>query len=320
MRDHADWRTGALALVRHAAAAAGLGLGWLLLSGGAASAAGLPPDPSVLSPSSGPGIVGALARTTAPLASDPIGTGAGPAAATASSVASQVRAVPQAVEPLTDGPLAPLSPVLAPVVSGTAGTLGSAVDSAGTAAQAVADGTRAVLPAPLAGTPAPVLSAPVISTPVPSAPILSAAVGAQAAETREASGTSSGGQAAGAASAASRPFPQAPAAGRAGSSADAVLRFLVTGPLVPAALMADAARAVLPDVPAPGFPTLPALPTAAGSADGSLVGSGGAGPGAAALAAAGFALALAWRAGPRVRPQAVPLPPLPAFDPGSTPD
>jgi hypothetical protein len=81
-----------------------------------------------------------------------------------------------------------------------------------------------------------------------------------------------------------------------------------------------AAPGVLADDPAPSLPALPALPAAVGTAGGTLVGSGGSGPNLTALAAAGFALALAWRAGPRVRPRAAPLPAVPAFDPGSTPD
>ncbi|MDP9883215.1 hypothetical protein J2W21_000705 [Sinomonas atrocyanea] len=338
MRNHADWRSRARSLVRHAAAAAGLGVGWLLLSGGAASAAAPPPGdllgsvvappvaaasspghstPSLLSASVSTGalgkrVAGTLPRTTAALTSDPVGTVAGLAAGATTSTASELRALPGAVEPLTNGPLAPLSPVLAPVVSGTAGALGSAVDAVGSAAQDVAHTTTAVLPAPRVEVPVPV-PAPVPAHPAP--------VAAQAGGTPDLPGTADAVPAAEASRAATGSGPRAFEAVPADSSLDSTTRSLLTGPFVSAALMVDAAAsAVLPDDPAPSFPTLPWLPATAGSVDGGLLGPGGSGPSPAALAAAGFALALAWRAGPRVHPRAVRVPALPAFDPGSTPD
>ncbi|MGT2463745.1 hypothetical protein [Sinomonas atrocyanea] len=119
MRNHADWRSRAGALLRHAAAAAGLGVGWLLLSGGAASAAAPPPGdllgsvvapPASIASAARTPAVGAVSRTTAALTSDPVGTVAGLTAGTTTSRATGLRSLPNAVEPLIEGPLAPLSP------------------------------------------------------------------------------------------------------------------------------------------------------------------------------------------------------------------
>jgi hypothetical protein len=316
LRDHADWRGRALALARHAAAAAGVGIGWLLLSGAAATAApGTPDDlvgavlsaPATATSGTGapniPGPVTMLTRTTAPLTSDPVGTAADLSSAASGSSASGLRALPAAVEPITEGPLRPLSPVLAPVVTGTAGALGGTVEVVGGAAQTVADAGSAVLSGPLL--PAGQLGAPAADVPADAAPAL--AEGA-------ASETPAGG-----------PVDSGSSADVVGTIPDAsagvLARALFAGPILSTAVPVGAAFQTAPaGAPVPGFPEAPALPLAAVPSGGGLFSLGGDASGLAALAAAAFTLSVAWRAGPLGRARTLILPAAPAFDPGSTPD
>ncbi|MGN6405180.1 hypothetical protein [Sinomonas sp.] len=135
-------RLRALAVVRHASVAAGLGLGWVLLSGAAASASsGLlgtgdllgtatsTPVTTVAAPVTGaasnatPGIVAAVPGAQS--------TGSTLVQSTTTALASTVEAVPSVAGPVLTGPLAPLAPVVngttsvvAHTISGVGNTLG----------------------------------------------------------------------------------------------------------------------------------------------------------------------------------------------------
>lgn len=313
MRNHAGWHSRARALVRHAAAAAGLGIGWLILSGGAASATPGSPDDllaavvappasqassSSADPSGAAGLVGAAVRTTTPLTADPTGTVAGLTTTATSTIASDVRALPATVDPLTEGPLAPLSPVVAPVVDDAGGALGVV----GSAAQTAADAGSAVLPLHVV---------PLAPAEQPAIPPADSSLAAPSITPGEPGTVASEGGLGAATASAVLPAP-----------ADPTVDAMLAGPMMRAATAAVEAgfRPQLSDGPAPGWPVAPALPPAPGSAGGAVFSFGGDASGLASLAAVGFALALAWRAGPLTGRGTFRLPAAPAFDPGSTPD
>lgn len=317
MRNHAGWHSRARALVRHAAAAAGLGIGWLILSGGAASATPGSPDDllaavvappasqassSSADPSGAAGLVGAAVRTTTPLTADPTGTVAGLTTTATSTMASDVRALPTTVDPLTEGLLAPLSPIVAPVVDDAGGALGGALEVVGSAAQTAADAGSAVLPLHVV---------PLAPAEKPAIPLADSSLAASSITPGEPSTVASDGDLGAAAANAALPAP-----------ADPTVDAMLAGPMMRAATAAVEAgfRPQLSDGPAPGWPAAPALPPAPGSAGGAVFSFGGDASGLASLAAVGFALALAWRAGPLTGRGAFRLPAAPAFDPGSTPD
>lgn len=169
-------RLQALTAVRCAVGAAGLGIGWLLLSGGAASASdnllGAPvpaPVAAVAAPVTGPvtavaapvtnraGAVSAAA--TAPLAAID-----GPAASalpvlseaqrtagaaiqqTTAALAQAVEAAPAVADPVLTGPLSPLAPVVGSTAAGTGQTVQGIGDTVGTAVAAPVPETVAQLP------------------------------------------------------------------------------------------------------------------------------------------------------------------------------
>lgn len=139
-------RLRALAVMRHAAVAAGLGLGWLLLSGSAASAlddplgAGSllgtsPPTSSVTAPITSTAATVTRAPATSIQASSALAQG------TTTAVASTAQALPSSATPVLTGPLAPL----APGVTGTTSDVGKTINSVG---NTLGDTVSAPLPVP----------------------------------------------------------------------------------------------------------------------------------------------------------------------------
>ncbi|GAB3281056.1 hypothetical protein GCM10027449_22150 [Sinomonas notoginsengisoli] len=329
MRDDATWRTRWLSFGRHAAAAAGLGVGWLLLSAGSAAASApaagdllgtvAAPAPSS-SVSALPGTVGSASGTTTALASNPTGTAAHLVQTATSAASTAVQTLPAVTAPLTEGLLAPLAPVVESVSAGSTAALGNVLGTvAGVTGEVTAVASDASVP--LIQVPAPVLLADATSGHVaveadsqaapPPAAVLEAAVP-------------------------EAPAPQAVAVnaevglGNAVASADqnagASYRgdllgdLLRPAPFSIAVLISHAPAAAHPD--APGWPAAPPLPylPAPGSLGSSYVGPWSGAGSLSALTAVAFGLLLLWRFGPRLHPWATPLPASPCFDPGSTPD
>ncbi|GAB4100488.1 hypothetical protein [Sinomonas halotolerans] len=145
-------RARALTALRHAAAAAGLGLGWLLLSAPAASALD-----DLLGADS---LLGAPTAPTAELA--PVDT----VGRTTTMLASVADAAAPAAHPLLTGPLEPLAPVVGGVVS----EIGDAVTAVGDVVGALPAPSVSVpipLPEPL---PLPALPPSVLPVAPPAAP------------------------------------------------------------------------------------------------------------------------------------------------------
>jgi hypothetical protein len=324
-----------LRLARHAAVAAGLGVGWLLLGGSPASASqdASPPVPvssQVLSPTVIAEPVAASPVRTVSAAAEaamaalpsavrargavlPLQNTAGPAtAATIKAVGPAVAAAPAAVSPVLQGPLKPVAPVVTvvTVVTDTASRLAQTAADAGRALTATA---ATPLGVPLAGPLSP--SAPAGGPEQAAGPVVnradaSAAPGA-------ASGADAGQRARTEASA-----PQDPPAWAAGGRcrASVTVRTLGWSTLQPEAGVAG--QGLGGGIPAPlGPPPLPGMPPAtppgagAGGTGGPVAPAGG-----TATLAAGFLLAPAFLLLRRARPPRSLMPTLPAFDPGSTPD
>jgi hypothetical protein len=219
-----------------------------------------------------------------------------------------VEDVPDALAPVTHGPLAPVAPILDPVVGNTAAAVGGVVSVVGDAAGGAVD--DAVLPVvdlvtPVADTA--VAVEPALPAPLPeSVPPVGAEADAPTAPAQAAVLDSAPPLSAGAASA---PTPWSLASGYAFTA-------------FAAHHAAEALSSIVPVLPSDGQPLISVLPPAPapGSLGGSSSGLGGGPIGAAALAAASFSLGLLWLVGARLRLAGPPLPAAPAFDPGSTPD
>lgn len=305
MRSESSWRSRAVALARHAAGAAGLGLGWLLLSGSPAAALG---DLTDIASGATSSLTSTVSETVAAPAkllaggenstkSTP-GTLSGAASTTTSSLASVVQAAPPALEPVLPAPLEPLVPVLEETTGTASGLVqdvgGTAAGAVGLAEDVVAD--------PVLGVPLPVtLPLPVLE-PVPVPPLTPEPVPAALAPPVE-----------------SAPAPVA-APVQPVWEPTILVRLAASGLAI-----APEARAAVPVLGTlAGWPEtwrldvvlLHAVPASPGA-----VGSGGmTGGSLLALTGGAFLLALLWRAGPRLFSAAPSLPSSPAFDPGSTPD
>ena len=316
MRTATPWRVRAVALARHAAAAAGLGLAWLVISGSPASAAsGDLLGGTVASPSS---IVSSVASPVVPEAATVVNAlpGGSPAGGTPGKAVSGTTALlgavvenaPDALAPVMHGPLAPVAPVLDPVVGDTTAAVGGVVSAVGdTAGGAVDDAALPVTDLVAPVTEIVVAVEPALPAPVPeSVPPVGAEAEAPAAPAQAAVLDSAPPLSAGAASA---PTPWSLASGYAFTA-------------FAAHHAANALSGIVPVLPSDGQPLISVLPPAPapGSLGGSSSGLGGGPIGAAALAAASFSLGLLWLMGARLRLAGPPLPAAPAFDPGSTPD
>jgi hypothetical protein len=318
MRTATPWRVRAVALARHAAAAAGLGLAWLVISGSPASAAsGDLLGGTVASPSS---IVSSVASPVVPDAATVVnalpevsragGTPGETVSSTTALLGAIVENAPDALAPVTHGPLAPVAPILDPVVGGTTAAVGGVVSAMGDTAGGAVDDPA--LPLPLTDFVAPVSQIvvavePALSAPVSEAvPVVGAEAEAPAAPAQAAVLDSTPPLSAGGASA---PTPWSLTSGYAFTA-------------FAAHHAADALSGIVPVLPSDGQPLISVLPPAPapGSLGGSSSGLGGGPIGAAALAAASFSLGLLWLMGARLRLAGPPLPAAPAFDPGSTPD
>jgi hypothetical protein len=296
MRLTAEARHRALSLVRHAAIAAGLGVGWLLLSGQSASADVLS-VPSLPAVSNTVSTVESSVPTTSelpsslPQVSDVQHAVSSGISRTTSTLASTVEAAPAVVAPVLTGPLEPL----APVVDQTASGVGTAVTTVG---GSVAGTVDTPLPTPLpvaAPDPLPASSA---------APAENAAapVPAPAEQLDQA--------------AAPRAPSDAVSPIASGSTPKAFdWSFWTKEP----AQLANSAGAVPPASPADGPEQLQLPPSAPASTSGGSDGTAGGGPTVASLAG-GFLLAVPLFFRGRRRPLSTLVPPTPAFDPGSTPD
>ncbi|WP_369046863.1 hypothetical protein [Sinomonas sp. P10A9] len=321
MRIGGRWRARALTVARHAAAAAGLGAAWILLSGAPANAAIPSPGdlvggivaPAPSATASGP--MSSVPATTAALASDPGGTLAGLTGTTTSTATSLAGAAPTAVAPLTGGPASPLAPVITPVVEGTTSLAVEAVGAVGGTVGSVAQGTGDAL-APVAQPVGQVLettTAPAPARPVPGlADIFMDTAPAASTPLDHPGGDSPAGE----------PMRQDPLAGEAGLSAAATAR--PTPPAMAGAFVLDGAAMVASGTGS-GWPDLPRDPVIAPapaptSGESSPSGAGGGSGAATALGASAFSLMLLSRAGGRLGHAATRLPASPSFDPGSTPD
>lgn len=312
MRLTAETRQRVLSAARHAAIAAGVGVGWLLLSGQSASADShtspqLPavsgvvssvqtiaqPLPSVIQDASA-----ALPKVSAvpKSVSEVQGALSGGITQTTTALASSVEALPSAVAPVLSGPLEPL----APVVDRTASGLGSALTEVGGGV------------------------ATTVETPVPgSVPEVLHGLEAPAAAPTTAEVASPGPE-------------DSPAADNPVAPADASSDALGAAPssIAPVGLdwsqiwsqtadtTADGFAADSPASPANGQDQQHQLPPPSappGSSTGGSDGTVGGGPNAASLAG-GFLLALSLFLSGRRHPLSALVPPTPAFDPGSTPD
>lgn len=317
MRTGATWRARVLALARHTVAAAGLGLAWLLISGGPAAASepaandplGAIAAPAPAVPSAG-GIVSSALRTTAAPASDPTGTAGALVDTTTAAASSGVQALPDAIAPLTAGPLEPIAPVITPVADSSTAALGDVLGTVGGTVGDVAAGAGDAL-APVTQPVLHALQPGVLSTEapredglaVPPVPVPRSDVPADSAVAS----------------------PDGAAASPDGEPAASDPAGLLTNLVRPAVfaigtVAAHGSAAADPDFPGPPpAPPLPLTP-AFGSLGESSFGQGGGAGGLAGLAASAFGLVLLWRASPRRRPSAVQIPASAAFDPGSTPD
>lgn len=297
MRLTAEARHRALSLVRHAAVAAGLGVGWLLLSGQSANAdvLGVPSLPVVSNTVST--VESAVPKTGNPLPSSlpqvsdvQQGVSSG-ISRTTSTLASTVEAAPAVVAPVLTGPLEPL----APVVDQTASGVGTALTTVG---GSVASTVETPLPAPLP------VAVPAL-VPATSAPAESAATPIPAAIELPDQATAPG-----------TPATSEAVSPVAAGSASAAFDWAAwtKGP----AQLAGTAGAKAPASPANGPDELQLAPAPASTSGGSD-GPGAGAPTAASLAG-GFLLAVPLFFSGRRRPLSTLVPPPPAFDPGSTPD
>ena len=306
MRSESSWRSRAVAFARHAAGAAGLGLGWLLLAGSPATALG---DLTDFADDATSSVVATVSETAAaPVKLLPGGedaarstTGAlsGAASTTTSSVASVVETAPAAVEPVLPAPLEPLVPVL----EETTGAASALVEDVGGTATGAIDLADAVVTDP--GQILPLLPA-TVSPPAsesavvpPSSPAETTAVLVEPAAP----------EAEPAAAAPIQPVWEPTFLVRLAASG------LALTPEAQAVVPALGAMAAWPDAVRLDVGPVHAVPASPGT-----VGSGGPGGSLLALASGAFLLALLWRAGPRLFPASPSLPRPPAFDPGSTPD
>ncbi|WP_430296170.1 hypothetical protein [Sinomonas sp. B1-1] len=316
MRTATPWRVRAVALARHAAAAAGLGLAWLVVSGSPASAAsgdllgGTVASPSsIVSSVASPAVSEAAAIVNALPAASPAGGTPGEAvSSTTALLGAVVENAPDVLAPVTHGPLAPVAPILDPVVGGTTAAVGGVVSAVGDAAGGAVD--DAALPVADLATPVAQIAVavePALPAPVPeSVPPVGAEAEAPAAPAQAAV------------------LDPAPSVGPRAVSAPAPWS-LTSGYAFTAFAAhhaADALSGIVPVLPSDGQPLISVLPPAPapGSLGGSSSGLGGGPIGAAALAAASFSLGLLRLMGARLRLAGPPLPAAPAFDPGSTPD
>ncbi|WP_077490366.1 hypothetical protein [Sinomonas mesophila] len=298
MRSESSWRSRAVALVRHAVAAAGLSLAWLALSGSPAAALGDITDIAGGATSSVVSAVTETASAPARLLSGgpddrPTGSLGQAASTTTSGLASVVETAPAALEPVLPEPLEPLVPVFEETTDAAAGLL---EDVGGTAAGTLglAD---AVVGNPLTELPVPAPPAPPVPEVVPAFP----AAPAEAVPAPE-------------------PVAATPAAPVPAVWEPTFLARLAASGL-PLPFDARAAAAVLGALAGGPVTWHLDLPPYAMPASPGTVGSGGllGGP-LPALTGGAFLLALVWRVGPRLFPAAPELPGSPAFDPGSTPD
>ncbi|KHL01076.1 hypothetical protein [Sinomonas humi] len=328
MRLAPEARHRVLSLARHAAVAAGLGVGWLLLGGSSASASSDPTPPLPVSSQvlSSP-VVNAPAQLTA-TAVKPVAAALPPVApvqelvapaqdavpqvqnevasavkSTTTALSSAVAATPSVVAPVLQGPLEPLEPV----VTHTASRLGQTVAKVGNAVSAAPSPVAVNLPSPVtASTPA--------AAPAPASPVLAAPSPNVANPSVEASpdGAPTAGQ----------PATQAPAVERfaslaTGSSGVGALSWAAFWASVLPNSLGTVAQTPL-DLPPLTQPVAPP----AGPSDSAGGGSSGPTPpvqGNAALAAE-FSLAPLFFLLGRARPRRELVPASPAFDPGSTPD
>ena len=298
-------RPRALGLLRHSLAAAGLGLGWLLLSGPAASAWS---DP-----------LGTGGLLDAPLA--PVSSLAAPLVesveGTTTALATTVESFPTATEPLLTGPLEPL----APVVGGLTSDVGEAVTTVGdvlgdtvSAPLPVAEPPSApALPGPLAPLlPAPDLVMPPVPATVPEpAPVPDAAASPLSGAARPESD-------------AALTAVDLPSAGDATRTTVAVRAWAgsMLGHLasVPAELSSTAGHTPAGSPGTPGGPWIIPLLDRHPWLGSGLTGSSGAGFTGTAMLSAAFMLPALLLLTVRKRTSAGPARASPAFDPGSTPD
>lgn len=290
-------RLRALAVMRHAAVAAGLGLGWLLLSGSAASAlddplgAGSllgtsPTTSSVTAPITSTAATVTRAPATSIQASSALAQG------TTTAVASTAQALPSSATPVLTGPLAPL----APGVTGTTSDVGKTINSVG---NTLGDTVSAPLPVP--------------------APAPAADQAAAAAEVRPASTSPDG------------PTAETPVIGNSATSRplDAVGYLLawdwsVSRSVLATSVMATPGALISAASGSPGdVPDGPSIfppidhPMWLGS---STSGSSGGGLLNIGMLASALMLVPILLASRRKRHAGGRVPPSPAFDPGSTPD
>ena len=312
-------RLRALAVVRHATVAAGLGLGWLLLSGSAASASSdlLGTGDLLGTATSAPvtSVAAPVTNTVSQVTTDPVQTvtntqsaGSTLVQSTTTTLATTVEAVPSVAQPVLTGPLAPL----APVVTGTTSDVGQTITTVGNTLSGTVS-TPLPLPAPApvkepAPAPAPAADPVAVNEPAP-APT-SAAVPTPEAEPGPAAvpaapPTSTDAQ------------PAGDAAGTMGEVAawDWSLLGAATAP-------ADGFQHAATGSPtgSPGEPwTSPLLAQPMRLGSGGAGSSGGGLTSPAALVSA-FILVPLLLVSYRNRAVGGTVPPSPAFDPGSTPD
>lgn len=290
-------RSRAIALVRHASLAAGLGLGWLLLSGAAASASG---DPVAVPPPPAPSLSVPAATTAGQAGLAAVGAAQQASASavtrTTTALASTARSAPSVVAPVLTAPLAPVAPIVETTTSAGARTLDVV---GGEVARAVAG------PVPLPGgivlpigQPAPprvqAPTAAVVESPAPATAPEAAGPTAAPPEAVAFPVTARG------------PAPEGPAPE---GSVSAIARALGG---------TQGGTAVAPSGPPEGQlpPPIPAAP--ASGASGSAGSPRGASSGAAILA--GFELVPAFLVSRRSRTLRGRAPASRTFDPGSTPD
>ncbi|WP_139346570.1 hypothetical protein [Sinomonas mesophila] len=123
-------RSRAFVALRHALAATGLGLGWLLISSAAASASGdlLGADALLGSPTvSTSSVLEPVTDAVAPATSSAADQGSAVVQGTTTALAGAVETLPSVTEHVLTGPLEPL----APVVSGAASGVGDAITTVG---------------------------------------------------------------------------------------------------------------------------------------------------------------------------------------------
>ena len=306
-------RLRARGLLGHALTAAGLGLGWLLLSGPAASA--------LSDPLGAEGLLGAPLSSVSSLASPLVDPGVESAPSTlvggtTTTLAQTVETLPTLTDPLLTGPLEPLAPVVSGATSDVGGAITTVGDTVGTLETAVTDTVGEVVSGPLPLPAPPALPDP-LPTPDPVAP--------PAPETAPAEGPSPTGESP-ASQASDGLAPEGGSPADLGSTVDPVIPVgaMLAGWSLSAYAAAPPAElgpsAEHPMDGAPGspwaFPLLDRQPWL-GSGTG---GSSGGGLTSAAMLSAALMLPALLLLTVRKRPYAGQVPASPAFDPGSTPD